>query len=340
MPVSSPAARGTVEIACDESGFVGGSLFGVRRVFTHASVELDRDAARDLADEVRRRLRVGTHELKASRLNRPWGRPVASWLCAPDGPLAGRAVVHVTDTRLFGLARLAQVLTADAPPEGWWSEREDGPCWDRALRLDDVLARLPAPWERELLMAGRDLLWLRRRRRHGATVEAWTELVAGAATRLPDPEGRRFLAEWGSPEAVRRARSYVAEPPASPLSEPLLPALRWAVRHWSARGDVDVVHDEQSVLTPARVRAIADELAGSCPGRRLVGFARVDSRDDPGVQVADLVAGVVRRTYEEPLSATDGGPTAEALAHLVPSDPLVSGRGCARPRAGRRPSAR
>src|SRR5213079_600442 len=143
----APEVRGTVEIACDESGFVGGSLFGGTRVFTHASVRLVDREARDLADEVRRRLEVGTHELKASRLNRPWGRPVASWLCAPDGPLAGRAAVHVTDTRLFGLARLAQVLGSDVPPEGWWSAREVTHCWEAALRLHEVLARLPAACE-------------------------------------------------------------------------------------------------------------------------------------------------------------------------------------------------
>jgi hypothetical protein len=325
-PVSSPAARGIVEIACDESGFVGGSLFGGTRVFTHASVRLDRGAARDLADEVRRRLEVGTHELKASRLNRPWARPVASWLCAPDGPLAGRAVVHVTDTRLFGLARLAQVLTGDEPPEGWWSAREVAHYWELALRLHEVLAQLPAACERELLIAARDLLWVRRRRRNDDPIEAWTDVVGAAATALPTTRERRFLAGWGSPEAVRRAHRYVAEPPASPLSEPLLPALRWAVRHWSARGDVDVVHDEQSVLTPARVRAIADELAFSCPGRRLVGFARVDSKDDPRVQVADLLAGVVRRAYEELISSVDGGLPADSLGHLVPSDSPVTGQ--------------
>lgn len=323
--MSSPPARGTVEIACDESGFVGGSLFGGTRVFTHASVQLDPGDARDLADEVRRQLQVGVHELKASRLNRPWGRPVAAWLCAPDGPLAGRAVVHVTDTRLFGLARLAQVLTSDSPPEGWWSAREDPDCWDRALRLHEMLAELPATTERALLTAARDLLWLRRRRRHGATIEAWTGVVAAAAHRLSEDRDRRLLAGWASPEAVRRARRYVADPPGSPLSEPLLPALRWAVRHWSSRGDVDVVHDEQSVLTPSRVRAIADELAFSCPGRRLVGFERVDSRDDARVQVADLVAGVVRRSYEDVLSAPDGGLPAEELGHLVPTDSVVRG---------------
>jgi hypothetical protein len=317
-----PEPRRTVQIACDESGFVGGSLFGGTRVFAHASLHLDPDSASELAEEVRGRLEAGSPELKASRLNRPWARPVAAWLCAPDGPLQGRAVVHVTDTRLFGLARLAQVLMTDESPEGWWSPREEPASWGQALRLDAVLEGMSPTLERQLLLAGRDLLWLRRSRRHAAPVEAWIDAVRAAEDRLPDAVERRFLAGWASADAVRRARDYVAMPPASPLVEPLLPALRWTVRHWSSLGDVDVVHDEQSVLTPARVAAIADELTTSYPGRRMTGFTRVDSRDDVRVQLADLVAGVVRRVLEGQF-AGDGDPSVVPVAHLVAEDSLV-----------------
>jgi hypothetical protein len=312
------SGRDVVAIACDESGFVGGSLFGSSRVFTHASVHLEVESAADLTDEVRRRLGAGAWELKASRLNRRWAGPVAAWLVGPDGPLAGRAVVHLTDTRLFGLARLAQVVLSDASPEGWWSPREEPETWARALDLDAVLADLSKPSERDVLLAARDLLWIRRRRRLGATVDAWVEVVRAAAAELPDEPGS-FLAGWAGPEAVGRARAYVAAPPASPLSEPLLPALRWTIRRWSALGDVDVVHDEQSVLTPARVAAIADELTTSCPGRRLAGFSRVDSRDDARVQLADLVAGVVRRVVEDRLAGIQAT-TAVDVEHLVAGD--------------------
>ncbi len=315
-------ARETVDIACDESGFVGGSLFGGTRVFAHASLHLDPEVAADLVDDLRRRLGADDGELKASRLNRPWAAPVAAWLCAPDGPLQGVAVVHVTDTRLFGLARLAQVVLADPAPDGWWSAREEPDSWGHALRLHAALGELPAASERDLLMAARDLLWIRRRRRLGATTDTWAEVVHAAASRVADPGQRRYLTTWASPDAVRRAREYVESPPASPLSEPLLPALRWAVRHWSEHGDVNVVHDEQSVLTPARVEAIADELAAAHPGRRMVGFSRVDSRDDARVQVADLVAGVVRRTLEDQLS--EGRPLpAGSVSHLVAEDSIV-----------------
>lgn len=336
------SGRHIVEIACDESGFVGGSLFGRSRVFTHASVRLDLETASALTDDVRRRLGAGARELKASRLNRPWAGPVAAWLVAPDGPLAGRAVVHLTDTRLFGLARLAQVLVSDSRPEGWWSPREEPETWERALRLDTVLALLPATSEQAVLATARDLLWIRRRRRLGETIEAWAEAVDAAAARLSAGRGR-FLAGWAAPEALARARAYVTAPPAAPLSEPLLPALRWTIRHWSAVGDVDVVHDEQSVLTPARVEAIAEELATSYPGRRLAGFSRVDSRDDARVQLADLVAGVVRRVVEDRLVGVTTATTV-TIDHLVAGDShllrrVPDGQGSSRKNASQRISS-
>src|SRR5215218_1998943 len=132
------AGRRTVQVACDESGFVGGSLFGEARVFAHASVQIGAEEASEVLDEVRRRTDAGPGEVKASRLRHPSTRPVAAWLCGPDGRLAGRAVVHVTDTRLFGLARLAQLVTCASSPQGWWSADHDTGAWALAARLDQL----------------------------------------------------------------------------------------------------------------------------------------------------------------------------------------------------------
>jgi hypothetical protein len=274
-----------VDIACDESGFVGGSLFGDVRVFAHASVNIGTDEAVDLLDEVRRRTGAGPGEVKASRLRGPSMHSVAAWLCGPEGRLHGRAVVHVTDTRLFGLARLTQVLTSDSPPEGWWSADQDPGAWDLARRLDGLVAGLPHSQERRFLLGARDLLWLTRRMRPPAPVEIWTDVVGALAARLENADDRRIVAGLAAPEAVQRVGHYLAAPPAAPLTEPILPALRWAVHHWSAVGDPDVVHDEQSVLTPARVAALATDLAATYPGRRMSGFIRVDSREDARVQI-------------------------------------------------------
>jgi hypothetical protein len=310
------AGRRTVGVACDESGFVGGSLFGEARVFAHASVQIGAEEATQVLDEVRRRTDAGPGEVKASRLRHPSTRSVAAWLCGPEGRLAGRAVVHVTDTRLFGLARLAQLLTSASAPEGWWSADRDPAAWDLARRLDALLAGLPTTEERRFLHGARDLLWLNRRLRPQAPVESWIDTVAAVAARATDPEDQLLVTGLASTTARDRVDSYLAAPPATPLTEPILPALRWAVHHWSALGDPDVVHDEQSVLTPGRVEALAADLAATYPGRRLAGFARVDSREDPRVQVADLVVGVVRRTVAARLSGSSAA-AALPVDHLV-----------------------
>jgi hypothetical protein len=69
-----------------------------------------------------------------------------------------------------------------------------------------------------------------------------------------------------------------------------------------------VIHDEQSALTAGRLRRLqqiladraglaeaGDVEAGVSP---LAGLVAVDSRDDPRVQVADLLAGLARRYAE------------------------------------------
>ena len=314
-------------IACDESGFVGGSLFGEARVFTHASLLLGAREAELLLTDVRRRLGGTEGELKASLLNRSWARPVAAWLLAPDGPLRDSVVVHVTDTRLFGLARLAQVVSG-LRPEGWWSPAEDPAAWAWALALSDRLDTCEPDRERSLLDAGRDLLWIRRHRRMHAPLETWL-----AAARAVDDDP--VLTPLGTNRAEAAVRAYVAEPPRCPLNEPLLPALWSAMQHWSDGADLEIVHDEQSVLTPGRIRVMADALTRRHPGRRLVDFRRVDSRDDARVQLADLVAGAVRRAWEDHLAGLDD--QAPELHHLLASDSVGLSGECARApaRAGR-----
>ena len=98
-----------------------------------------------------------------------------------------------------------------------------------------------------------------------------------------------------------------------PPLEPMLPALAETVLFWSGGGkrQVLVTHDEQSALTAGRLSRLqqvlavgvgasppddADQTGSSAAGiSPLAGLVMVDSRDDPRVQVADLLAGVPRR---------------------------------------------
>jgi hypothetical protein len=97
-----------------------------------------------------------------------------------------------------------------------------------------------------------------------------------------------------------------------PPLEPMLPALAETVLFWSGgQRQVMVIHDEQSALTASRLRCLQQVLAdgtdlpaanaqdAGAPSARvspLAGLVTVDSRDDPRVQVADLLAGIARRS--------------------------------------------
>lgn len=86
----------------------------------------------------------------------------------------------------------------------------------------------------------------------------------------------------------------------SPALDLLVPALLETVRIW---GDVTLVHDRQTALTPERLALLP------CPVRF------VAARDDPRVQVADFLAGVARRVASEELA---GRPDPELAALLGP----------------------
>jgi hypothetical protein len=105
----------------------------------------------------------------------------------------------------------------------------------------------------------------------------------------------------------------------------MLPALAETVLFWSGgQRQVLVIHDEQSALTASRLRRLQQVLADGAAGAHvagrvspLAGLVTVDSRYDPRVQVADLLAGVARR-----LPGTgDDGPLQPFLSPTSLRDP-------------------
>jgi hypothetical protein len=118
-----------------------------------------------------------------------------------------------------------------------------------------------------------------------------------------------------------------------PPLEPMLPALAETVLFWSGgERQVLVIHDEQSALTAGRLSRLqqvladgagsspagADEAGSSLAGvSPLAGLVMVDSRDDPRVQVADLLAGVARRLP----GIVDDGPLQPFLSPTSLRDP-------------------
>jgi hypothetical protein len=102
------------------------------------------------------------------------------------------------------------------------------------------------------------------------------------------------------PLAEFRAR-LAADPMANSVLDPLVPAIVAAVGHW---GPVAIAHDRQTRLPPRRLEVIAERCGGD-----LLGVRFLDAGSHPEIQIADILAGTVRRISE------DGDP---ALLRLLP----------------------
>ncbi|MET8833293.1 hypothetical protein ABZV78_05175 [Micromonospora sp. NPDC004540] len=308
LPPIGAVAGAVVEIACDESGFSGTNLLrSASPVITHASVDLSVDEAIGLITALRAGFRFSPHELKSAQFLRgPGAAEAREWFL---GALTGRASVHLVDKEFFLVTRVVDLLLFK-------------PVYAAGTRLTQD-QRPPAL---ALYRAGRSAgsEW-------GVFLGAFVDLVR-TKRRQPDPRAvQRFFAArdallgtgLGTPAAavltaldpthvwavVTRLDNEDRSIP--PPLEPMLPALAETILSWSGgQRRVLVTHDEQSALTADRLtrlqRALADEgsaaadadSAGALPAgvSPLAGLVMVDSRDDPRVQVADLLAGVARRS--------------------------------------------
>jgi hypothetical protein len=297
-----------VEIACDESGFSGTNLLDAATpVFTHASVDLAVEEAVNLMATLRSGFRCSASELKSGQFLRTQRSAEAlEWLLAA---LRGHAHVLLVDKEYFLVTRIVDLflshpsyaagtrLTQDQRPAAlalYRSGRVGGRQWSDFLAAFVYLARakrglLPDRKAAEKLLRARDSL-------------AEVGLGGEAGSVLARLDHARVLALLDRLSADDRS--------IPPVLEPMLPALAETVLFWSdGQRQVLVVHDEQSALTAGRLRRLQEALtdaavtttvharaAGAPIGvSPLAGLVTVDSRDDPRVQIADLVAGIARR---------------------------------------------
>jgi hypothetical protein len=218
--------------------------------------------------------------------------------------------VHVVDKELFLASRVVDVLLTE--PSYAAGTRLAAPDRPATLALFRAGRRHTVQWL-AFLDALAVLLRTKRRRRSdtdgvAAFLRTRDDLLvalradAGASAGLDVLAGVDVLAGIRR-ERVARVVARIAEGDRSvpPPLEPLLPALAETVLFWSGgTRRVRVVHDEQSALTADRLRRLQDSLAVTMPGSPspLAALVTVDSRDDPRVQVADLLAGVARRSAD------------------------------------------
>jgi hypothetical protein len=317
LPPVDAVAGTVVEIACDESGFSGTNLLHPAiPVITHASVDLGAGEAAGLIAALRRGLRFSPNEVKSGQLLRgPNAGETLAWFLAA---LSGRAHIHLVDKEYFLVTRIVDLLLAEPSYAAGTRLAQD----HRPAALTLYRARSLANGDWAVFLAAFIEL-VRIKRRHRADHQAFEGFFQAR-----DALRRRRLGAQAeavldrlNPTRVRAVLTRLGndDPSIPPPLEPMLPALAETVLFWSGgRRRVLVIHDEQSALTAGRLRrlqqALADGAASSLAApdetgssaaavSPLAGLVMVDSRDDPRVQVADLLAGVARRL---PGSLNDG----------------------------------
>ncbi|MEU5963236.1 hypothetical protein ABZ777_18680 [Micromonospora parva] len=309
LPPGAAAVVGAVvRIACDESGFSGTNLLhSTAPVITHASVDLTADEAVAIITALRSGFRFAPHELKSGRFLRGSGAQEAlEWFLAA---LAGRAHVHLIDKEFFLVTRIVDfLLTEPSYAAGTRLARGHHPA---ALALYEAGRSTGSGWT-AFLSAFVDLVRMKRRLPVDQTVRRFFQ-ARDALRRHGLGTVADAVLDGLRPNQVRAvvARLDADDRTVPPPLEPLLPALAETVLSWSGgQRQVLVTHDEQSALTADRLTRLQRVLAANgdasaVGGNRaaalptgvspLAGLVMVDSRDDPRVQVADLLAGVARR---------------------------------------------
>ena len=315
MPPAGAVAGAVVEIACDESGFSGTNLLrSTAPVITHASVDLRPDEAVTLITELRSGFRLSPHELKSGQfLRRPGAGATLDWLLTA---LAGRAHVHLVDKEFFLVTRVVDLFLTEPSYLSGTRLAPASRTAAEALYRAAADQHGPAAGDQHGQTAGHRPTG---GHRHGpadpardAFLSAFVDLVRNRKGRPPIPPtlDRFFQARDALPGHVFDdldrdhvlavlTRLHADDRSIPPPLEPLLPALAETVLTWSAGGRrVLVTHDEQSALTADRLTRLQQALAGPDGISPLAGLVMADSRDDPRIQVADLLAGVARRSPE------------------------------------------
>lgn len=323
-------------IACDESGSEGENLTGAGHpVFVHASVDLTIDEAARVVGEVRRLAPSQAPEYKSDQLLRPAGRDALAWLLSAPGPLAGRAHAYLVDKDYFVVGKVVDLLVEEVTHAAGVDLYADGQARAFAWTLHRQGARALGMAEWSTLLGAFNSL-MRARQRNGAktTVDEFFAIV----DRVRLCSRRRGVGEvltllWrAKPHADGFQERLADDPDQLPTLDPLVASIFQTARWWheATQLPVRIVHDRQAMLTPVRVAKFIDavahpypEFARIAPPMTVTAIEQVDSRDDPRVQVADLLAGASRQLAS---SALAGGPDDRSvlLRPFVDGDSLWS----------------
>jgi hypothetical protein len=311
LPPVGVAAGAVVEIACDESGFSGTNLLDAATpVITHASVDLSTGEAVRLMTDLRAGFRFSPYEFKSGQFLRgPGAGDALEWFLAA---LNGRAHVHLIDKQFFLVTRIVDFLLAEPSYAAGTRLTQD----HRPAALALYRARTAAANWGVFLAAFVGLVRIKRQRRDSRPVERFFQARDALVREGLGAQAEAVLNQL-RPTHVQAVVTRLINHDRSipPPLEPMVPALAETVLSWSGgHRQVLVIHDEQSALTADRLTRLQQVLAndaglspadadGTGPSlgvaSRLAGLVMVDSRDDPRVQVADLLAGIARRLADK-----------------------------------------
>jgi hypothetical protein len=330
LPPVSAVIGPVVEIACDESGFSGTNLLDAATpVITHASVDLSTGEAVKLMTELRSGFRFSPHEFKSGRFLRGSGAgEVLEWFLAV---LNGRAHVHLVDKEFFLVTRIVDLLLAEPSyAAGTRLTQNHRPA---ALALYRARRSTANNWG-DFLAAFVGLVRIKRQRPDSRPVERFFQARDALVRDGLGAQAEAVLNQLTPPHVQAFVTRLINDDRSIPPPlEPMLPALAETVLSWSGgHRRVLVIHDEQSALTADRLIRLQQVLtnntemasadadgtqplpAGVSP---LAGLVMVDSRDDPRVQVADLLAGIARRLADN----VDDSPIGPLLSPTTMRDP-------------------
>ncbi|WP_027341483.1 hypothetical protein [Hamadaea tsunoensis] len=316
------------EIACDESGWEGSNFAAANSdVIAYASVGLTAEAAEECVRTLRGSSSRPGDEFKAGHLMRLRdGSQLAAFL-GPAGPVHGLAWVHLTHKSCFVLRRAFDIFLGDFADTRSLGLRPDERLSRQAAELcrtgPDAYGR--EPWQAFLLTANAVL----RANRH-PQVHAPVDAFFAALDVLRRSRGSDILDELHDARAgAYAARTRLLDGHVlHPVLEPLIPALVRTALHWSGgERPIAIVHDEQSALTERRMHLMEQVLAEPPieairrpEHGRFLRLRQADSRTEPRVQVADLLAGVARKIASDSLrGAADPALTAALRPYLDPA---------------------
>jgi hypothetical protein len=319
LPPVAAVSGAVVEIACDESGFSGTNLLDpATPVITHASVDLSVDEAVDLIAALRSGFAFSPNELKSGQFLR--GPQAGAALERFLAGLGGRAHVQLVDKEFFLVTRIVDLLLTEPSYAAGTRLTQD----QRPAALAVYRARHASGGDWSAFLAAFVEL-VRTKRRHRPDGQALQRFFAARDALVRRGLGTQAEAVLGGLSRTRvwgvLTRLGDEDKSIPPPLEPMLPALAETVLFWSGgRRQVLVMHDEQSALTAGRLSRLQQALidgGGSAGVSPLAGLVMVDSRDDPRVQVADLLAGMARRLP----GIIDNGPLQPFLSPTSLRDP-------------------